>query len=134
MKLNKKNELVLSEKDVRKQIKGYLQAQGFYVKPLKNLHPLMVERIMKGNYPLAFLWYNHQGLGSYRGLPDMAGYFQGHYFWIETKKPKGKLSPTQEIFITIARAHGAKVFVAYSFEGFKMEWDSWVVKIKAGQI
>ena len=39
-----------------------------------------------------------QGLGAYKGLPDMAIHRNGHVEYLEIKTPKGKLSVYQEMF------------------------------------
>ena len=40
-------------------------------------------------------YYNLQGLGAYKGIPDLAVIFKGTTIYIEVKKPGGKQSPAQ---------------------------------------
>jgi len=110
MKFNKRGQLVLTEKDTRKQCCSYLKALGVY------------------------WWWNLQGLGAYKGIPDIEGRYKGYSFWVEFKAPKGRVSEHQEKFIQRVKEHGDQVFVAFSFEVFRMEWESWVKQIKAGRL
>ena len=45
-----------------------------------------------------FHYHNLQGIGSYKGLSDMAMHYKGQVHYLELKTPKGKLSPYQEVF------------------------------------
>ena len=62
------------ETDLKKLIKDYLDIKGF------------------------FHWYNLQGLGAYKGAPDMFAIRNGQVFALEIKKKEGVLSKFQERF------------------------------------
>jgi hypothetical protein len=132
MKFNLKTQkFIVTEKDTRRQIRSYLRTTGMFCSELKKVNPFVLQKVLKKEV-LNFLWWNHQGLGSYRGIPDMAGRYLGHPFWIETKAPKGKVSEEQKAFISLIEPHGDKVFVAFSFEAWRMEWEAWIKRVKAG--
>ncbi len=62
------------ETDIKHAVKQYLDIKGVF-----SFHLL-------------------QGLGAYKGIPDRMMHFKGHVVYLEIKKPKGKLSPSQEVF------------------------------------
>lgn len=64
----------VTENDVKKVIKDYLN----------------IKRI--------FHWYNLQGLGSFRGIPDFVAVYKGRVICIETKSPTGVQSKWQKLF------------------------------------
>ncbi len=103
-----------TEKDVREPIQEYLTKQG------------------------VLWWSNVQKPGrKYRikkGKPDIEGRWKGFAFWVEVKKPKGVVSESQIDFHEKVRQHGDKIFVAFSFEAFRMEWEAWLRDVKAGRI
>jgi len=101
MKLDKKTgKLVLSETEIRKQIRGYLK--------LKQV----------------FFWHNLQGLACYKGLPDLEGIDIGWgHFYIEVKSGEGKLSEKQEEFKGMVERLGETVFVPHSYEEFVKMWE-----------
>ncbi len=64
-------------------------------------------------------WYvirHQQGLGSHKGLADLTAIKDGKTVYLETKKPKGKLSPVQEQFRDCIEGHGGTYAVVASFE------------------
>ena len=68
------SELVLSETNIKHQVRDYLDIKGVF------------------NFPLL------QGIGAYKGLPDRVMHFKDNVVYLEIKKPKGKLSEYQEAF------------------------------------
>lgn len=60
-----------------------------------------------------------------KGISDILGVFNGHFFGIEIKVGKDRLSDEQRGFITNVEHFGGKVFVVHSFEDFKKEWYDW---------
>ena len=50
------------------------------------------------------------------GVPDRIVLLNGSVFFVELKKPDGKLTPLQQQQIKIMREHGAVVFVLYGME------------------
>ena len=87
---------VLTESDIRKQIRDYLRIRGYLV--------------------LYFL----QGLGCYPGLSDMCAIKDGQTLWLEIKKPGGKLSEKQIEFKRQIEAHGGTYIVVTGFEDLKI--------------
>ena len=84
--------LMTEETAIKKQIKDYLNAKGI------------------------FHWYNLQGLGAQKGLPDIFALKNGKLYAIEVKKKKGKLSPHQIRFLGDIRNNDGQAIVAYSYE------------------
>jgi Holliday junction resolvase len=64
----------ITENDVKRVVKDYLSAKGFF-----HFHIL-------------------QGLGSYKGIPDMVAIKKGRVLFLEIKKPTGKQSEHQKEF------------------------------------
>ena len=62
------------ETDIKHAVKEYLDIMGIF------------------SYPIL------QGIGAYKGLPDRVMHFNRRTVYLEIKKPKGKLSPHQELF------------------------------------
>lgn len=103
-KVNKKGELVLSETEIKKQIKDYLKSQR------------------------VFFWWNLQGLGTYPGLPDISGLLDdGRPFFIEVKKEGGILSAKQFDFLQKANERKAEAVCVNSFEEF-LGWFSNIMR------
>ena len=98
----KTGKILLSETQIKGQIRGFLDL--FKV----------------------WNWHNLQGLGCYKGLPDRAGFYKKHPFFIEAKSAKKNLSFDRRKFKANAEAEGAKVFVPHSFEEFEKEWTEWI--------
>lgn len=64
-------------------------------------------------------WFviRHQaGLGSHPGLPDLQAMKNGVTWWIEVKKPGGRLSLVQQKFRDTVKATGINWMCAYSIE------------------
>ena len=62
------------ETQLKSQVKDYLKIKGI------------------------FCYHLLQGVGSFRGLPDMVMHYEGDVHYLELKAPKGKLSPYQVRF------------------------------------
>ena len=78
---------IISETDLKSQIKDYLAIKGIY------------------NFPLV------QGLGAHRGVPDRIMHFRGAVHYLEFKKPKGKLSDHQQAFQEQCQLDGIAYYV-----------------------
>lgn len=102
----KTGKIILSETQIKQQIKGFLGLFGVWN------------------------WHNFQGPLSYSGLPDREGVYKGKHFYIEVKSQKGKLSFNQKKFKAKAEAQGEKVFVPHGFDEFEKEWNEWIRKIE----
>lgn len=124
MKLDKHGKVKLSEAEVRGQIKGFLATQGVYIGK-----PTFKNGVYRGpGDEQSFLWWNHQSMGCYPGIPDMEGCYYGRLFFIETKKPGGQLSYLQERFVARLNYHNQKIFVADNLDRFMREWNEWARK------
>lgn len=100
MKLDAKTgKLIPSEKDVRKQIRAYLKAMGIK------------------------FWWNFQGVLCYPGLPDLEGVHKKKHFYIEVKRPAGKLSQRQKDFKKMVEYEGELFIEAHTFEEFLKVWE-----------
>ena len=73
---------MLSENEVKKQVKDYLNLKGYF------------------HYP------NLQGLGAYKGIPDRIAIKNGRVLFIEVKKPGAKQSVNQLAFQSEIWQHG----------------------------
>ena len=82
----------LTEADIQRQIKEYLQWHGWFVVKI------------------------HQSLGSYRGIADLYALKNGQHVWIEVKTSTGRLSEHQEKFKQDVLSHGGKYIVARRIE------------------
>ena len=74
----------LTETDIRRQVRDYLRIRGWFV-----FHIL-------------------QGLGSYRGIPDLTAVKNGRTVWIELKRPRGVQSDYQKQFQADLEAAGGE--------------------------
>ena len=63
-----------------------------------------------------FVIRNHMGLGTHRGMTDLTAIRGGQVWWIEVKKPGGRISPDQERFRDDVKAHGGNWIVAKSLD------------------
>lgn len=82
----------ITESDIQRQIKEYLQWHGWLVVKI------------------------HQSLGSYKGIADLYALKDGRHVWIEVKTQKGRLSEHQEKFRRDVISHGGKYIVARGIE------------------
>jgi hypothetical protein len=81
-----------TETDILRGIRQYLQLRGWFV------------------------IRNQQNIGSHPGLTDLTAIKNGVVWWIEVKKPGGKLSKAQEKFRDNVIAAGGRWMAAYSVE------------------
>lgn len=62
-------------------------------------------------------WLVRKYSSQYRaGMPDRIFMRDGQVFWIEFKKPGGKVSPIQQFEIETMQAHGMEVFIVDDVE------------------
>lgn len=112
-------EPVQSEENVLCAIRGLLEANGV------RIHRI-VERIPWGRTT------------STPGIPDLTGWFIPNYdttftprhFWIEVKKPGGKLRPAQAAWIEQAKSDGVIAFKAESVEEMVKEFRAYGIEVK----
>lgn len=86
----------LKESEIQRQIKDYLQWQGWFVVKI------------------------HQSLGSYRGIADLYAIRAGRHVWIEVKAPAGRQSVDQIRFQADIEAHGGEYVVARGVEDVEL--------------
>jgi len=82
----------ISENDIKRQVKNYLDIKGYF-----HFHIL-------------------QGLGAFRGIPDMIAIRKGRVIFLEIKKPGGKLSEHQQRFKETMERVGGEYYVVRSLE------------------
>lgn len=87
----------MKESEIRKQIQDYLQLKGW------------------------FTFYILQGLGSYRGAPDLIAAKNGEALFIEVKRPGGRQSDYQEEFQRNIEAAGCRYILARGIEDLQRE-------------
>lgn len=80
--------LAATETDILRQVRDFLR-----------LHGWLVIR-------------NQMGLGTHRGMTDLTAIRRGEVWWIEVKKPGGKLSADQERFRADVEGHGGNWLLA----------------------
>uniref|UniRef100_A0A6M3JLZ3 Putative VRR-NUC domain-containing protein n=1 Tax=viral metagenome TaxID=1070528 RepID=A0A6M3JLZ3_9ZZZZ len=80
------------ETQIKQMVKQYLDLKGVF------------------NYPVL------QGMGAYRGIPDRVMHYNGEVHYLEIKKPKGKLSPSQLDFYLQCQKDGIPYHVIKSLE------------------
>lgn len=68
------------------------------------------------NFYSFMVWKNQQGPLSYPGVSDLTAIKKGNVYWIEVKKPTGKLSKDQIKFQQDVKDHGGIYLVLRSFE------------------
>ena len=62
---------------------------------------------------------------SKKGVPDILGCYQGHFFGVEIKREKELLSQEQQGFVRSVYLSGGKVFVCRGFDAFRKEFEMW---------
>jgi len=80
----------ITESDIQRQIKEYLQWHGWFVVKI------------------------HQSLGSYKGIADLYALKDGQHVWIEVKTARGKQSYYQKRFQQDIEKHGGTYILARS--------------------
>lgn len=81
-----------SETIIKKQVKAYLQLRGW------------------------FIFYNLQGVGAYKGVPDFIAVKEGRVVFLEVKTATGRLSNWQLIFQAHIEDGGGEYVVVRSLE------------------
>lgn len=82
--------IVRSEKAITKEIRTYLEREGWFV------------------------WKNHGGPMSQAGLPDLMAVRNGYFIAIEVKNSRGSVTPMQSHFLKKLQEQGFNAFVARS--------------------
>ena len=87
-----KNKLKISENDVKNIVKDYLNLKGYF-----HFHIL-------------------QGMGAFKGIPDIIAIKGGRVLFLEIKKPNGKQSEHQRQFQISIEGHGGEYYIIKSLE------------------
>ena len=82
----------VTETDIRRQIQDYLRIRGWFV------------------------FYNLQGLGSYRGISDLTAVRAGRVLFIELKTARGRQSDYQKQFQADLEAAGGEYVLCRGVE------------------
>lgn len=80
----------ITENEIKKQVKDYLTLKGY------------------------FHFHIMQGLGSYRGIPDIIAVKNGRVLFLEIKKPTGRQSKYQKEFQNNIERQGGEYYVIRS--------------------
>lgn len=89
----------MTETDVRKQVREYLERCGWYVWPT-HLH-------------------NGKRNPAARGISDFEAVKDGRFIAVEVKGEKGKLTDDQEAHRAILRAHGVNYYTVRDLDDLK---------------
>jgi Holliday junction resolvase len=82
----------VTETDIRRQIQDYLRIRGWFV------------------------FYIVQGLGAYKGIPDLIAVKNGRVLFIELKTPRGRQSDHQKKFQADLEAAGGEYILCRGAE------------------
>ncbi len=88
----KKIQVKITENDVKKQVKQLLSLKGYF-----HFHVL-------------------QGLGAYKGIPDIIAIRNNRVLFLEIKRPKGRLSDYQKQFQSDIEGQGGEYYVIKCIE------------------
>jgi hypothetical protein len=122
-----------SEQILKRQAADYLARQGCL--PLYYHAPKRIEKAGKV--------YRLKSPYMPNGVPDLLVFYRGYGFMVEVKRPKerqiglfkpkrqsaGKLSPSQEVFQSLARARHVPVYTVYSFDEVVQAWQDFKGKL-----
>ena len=92
MKRKIRNKIKISETDIKRQIKEYLDIMGWF------------------NFPIL------QGIASYKGIPDRIAIKEGRILFLEMKRTGGKLSESQKLFQEKIENAGGEYYVIHSLD------------------
>jgi len=90
--MKNKLKVKITENDVKKQVKGYLSLRGYF------------------HFPIL------QGLGAYKGIPDIIAIKNNRVLFLEIKKPGGRQSIHQKQFQKDIEEHGGEYYVVKSLD------------------
>jgi len=92
LKRKLRSKIKISENDVKKLTRDYMQIKGWFIFPIL------------------------QGLGAYKGIADFIAIKAGRTVYIEVKSPAGKQRPEQIIFQADIEAKGGEYFLVDCYE------------------
>ncbi|MCK4328307.1 hypothetical protein KAX02_00535 [candidate division WOR-3 bacterium] len=92
MKRKLRLKIKVTENDIKRQVKDYLSLKGY------------------------FHFYIMQGLGAYKGIPDIVAIKNNRVLFLEIKRPGGKQSGYQKQFQTDIEGQGGGYHIVKSLE------------------
>jgi len=92
MKRKDRLKIKISENDIKKQVKQYLSLKGYF-----RFHIL-------------------QGLGAYKGIPDIIAIKNNRVLFLEIKRPGGRQSDYQKQFQADIEEHGGEYYLIKSLD------------------
>jgi len=92
MKRKNRLKIKITENDVKKQVKQYLSLKGY------------------------FHFHIMQGLGAYRGIPDIIAIKNNRVLFLEIKRPGGRQSDYQKQFQADIEEHGGEYYLVKSLD------------------
>ena len=92
MKRKLRFKIKISENDIKRAVKDYLSIRGYF-----HFHIL-------------------QGLGAYKGIPDIIAIKNNRVLFLEIKRPKGKQSEHQKNFQLFIEGHGGEYYIVRSLD------------------
>ena len=87
MKRTNRLKIKITENDVKRQVKDYLTIKGYF-----HFHIL-------------------QGMGAYKGIPDIIAIKNNRVLFLEIKRPGGKQSEHQRQFQIFIEGHGGEYYI-----------------------
>jgi len=92
MKRKLRQKIKISENDIKKQVKQYLSLKGY------------------------FHFHIMQGLGAYKGIPDIIAIKNNRVLFLEIKRPGGRQSDYQKQFQANIEGQGGEYYLIKSLE------------------
>jgi len=92
MKRKLRQKIKISENDIKKQVKQYLSLKGYF-----HFHIL-------------------QGLGAYKGIPDIIAIKNNRVLFLEIKRPGGRQSDYQKQFQADIEGQGGEYYIVKCLE------------------
>ena len=83
---------MISENEIKRQVKDYLNIKGYF-----HFHIL-------------------QGIGAFKGIPDIIAIKNGRVLFLEIKRPGGKQSEHQRQFQIFIEGHGGEYYIVKNLD------------------
>lgn len=118
--------IALSEENVIDQITALLKLNGARVNRVVERIPYSkYGRHSEGGIPDLFGWFHREV-----GERDGASFIFNTHFFIEVKRPGGKLRPAQKVWLEAAQRDGVIAFKAESLEECVAEFKKFGIQVK----
>jgi len=83
---------MINENEIKRQVKDYLNIKGYF-----HFHIL-------------------QGIGAFKGIPDIIAIKNGRVLFLEIKRPGGKQSEHQRQFQIFIEGHGGEYYIVKNLD------------------